>query len=44
MFGGATNYVRTLDRILDYVERAEPTTEELVEWHRSTFAKVQNRE
>ena len=43
MFGGATNYVRTLDRILDYVATTEPTTDELVEWHRTNFSNVQKR-
>ena len=43
MFGGATNYVETLDRILNYVSSSEPTTDELVDWHRSQFTNVQKR-
>lgn len=40
MFGGATNYVGTLDEILAFVRAQEPTTDELIEWHRDTFANV----
>lgn len=31
MFGGATNYVETLDRILAFVADHQPSTDELVE-------------
>ncbi len=44
MFGGATNYVATLDAILEFVESHSPTTDELVGWHRGTFERVSSRE
>ena len=40
MFGGATNYVETLDDVLEFVETNQPTTDELVGWHRGRFANV----
>jgi len=40
MFGGATNYVETVDTILNYVDEQHPTTDELVGWHRGHFARV----
>lgn len=40
MFGGATNYVETLNATLEFVETNQPTTNELVGWHRGTFANV----
>jgi len=44
MFGGATNYVETLDAVLECVETHNPTTDELVGWHRGTFRNVSSRE
>lgn len=44
MFGGATSYVDTLDAILAYVTSREPTTDELVGWHRGTFDRVSSRD
>jgi putative restriction endonuclease len=44
MFGGATQYVDTLDSILTFVETHQPTTDELVGWHRGTFANVSSRD
>lgn len=44
MFGGATKYVETLDSVLEFVASYEPTTDELVGWHRGTFANVSSRE
>jgi len=38
MFGGGTNYVDTLDAIVEFVDGYNPTTDELVGWHRGTFA------
>ena len=40
MFGGATRYVETLDSVLEFVADHEPTTDELVGWHRGTFDSV----
>lgn len=44
MFGGATQYVETLDLILEFVKSYNPTTDELVGWHRGTFANVSSRD
>jgi putative restriction endonuclease len=44
MFGGGTRYVETLDEILEFVESYQPTTDELVAWHRGTFSNVSSRE
>ena len=44
MFGGATSYVESLDSILDYVDEQQPTTEELVGWHRGHFTRVSSQE
>lgn len=44
MFGGATNYVETLDAILEFVSVHHPTTDELVGWHRGVFANVSSRD
>lgn len=44
MFGGGTRYVETLDSILEFVEAHEPTTDELVEWHRRTWTNVSSRD
>jgi len=44
MFGGATQYVETLDAILEFAATHQPTTDELVGWHRGTFARVSSRE
>ena len=44
MFGGATRYVETLDSVLEFVETNQPTTDELVEWHRTTFSNVSSRD
>ena len=40
MFGGATNYVETLNATLEFVETNQPTTDELVGWHRGRFVNV----
>lgn len=44
MFGGGARYVETLDAILAFVETHHPTTDELVGWHRGTFANVSSRD
>ena len=44
MFGGGTNYVDTLDAIIEFVDGYNPTTDELVGWHRGTFANVSSRD
>lgn len=44
MFGGGTRYVETLDAILAFVESHQPTTDELVGWHRGSFSKVSSRD
>jgi len=44
MFGGGTRYVETLDSILEFVEAYQPTTDELVGWHRGTFGNVSSRD
>ena len=44
MFGGGTRYVETLDVILEFVETHQPTTDELVRWHRRTFSNVSSRD
>ncbi|WP_265112033.1 HNH endonuclease [Halosolutus halophilus] len=44
MFGGATSYIETLDAILAYVDEQHPTTDELVGWHRGSFARVSSRD
>ena len=43
MFGGATRYVETLDEILAFVATHEPSTAELVGWHRGSFTTVSSR-
>jgi putative restriction endonuclease len=43
MFGGATHYVETLDAILEFVATHEPSTAELVGWHRGSFTNVSSR-
>ncbi|MDG5821644.1 HNH endonuclease signature motif containing protein [Natronococcus sp. A-GB7] len=43
MFGGATSYVKSLDSILNYADEQQPTTEELVGWHRGHFARVSSQ-
>lgn len=43
MFGGATRYVETLNAILEFVDSYQPTTDELVGWHRETFTRVSSR-
>jgi putative restriction endonuclease len=40
LFGGATRYVETLDAMLGFVAEHQPTTDELVGWHRGTFDRV----
>ncbi|MFD1646862.1 hypothetical protein [Haloarchaeobius litoreus] len=40
MFGGATRYVETLDSILEFVDAHNPSTDELVGWHRGQFDSV----
>jgi len=44
MFGGGTHYVDTLDAIIEFVESYNPTTDELVGWHRGTFENVSSRD
>ncbi|MFW5949827.1 MAG: HNH endonuclease [archaeon] len=44
MFGGGTQYVETLNAILEFAETHRPTTDELVGWHRGSFANVSSRE
>ena len=44
MFGGGTHYVDTLDAIIEFVRGYNPTTDELVGWHRGTFANVSSRD
>lgn len=44
MFGGGTQYVETLDAILEFVEAHHPTTDELIGWHRGSFANVSSRD
>ena len=44
MFGGATRYVDTLNVILQFVEEHQPTSDELVGWHRGTFSNVSSRQ
>ncbi|WP_233357341.1 hypothetical protein [Halococcoides cellulosivorans] len=44
IFGGGTQYVETLDSILEFVEAHQPTTNELVMWHREAFSNVSSRE
>ncbi|WP_433632675.1 HNH endonuclease [Halomicrococcus sp. NG-SE-24] len=44
MFGGGTQYIETLDAILDFVEAHQPTSDELVGWHRGSFPNVSSRD
>ncbi|MGQ3722727.1 HNH endonuclease [Natrialba aegyptia] len=44
MFGGATNYAETLDAIIEYVNSQQPTTDELVGWHRGRFERVSSQD
>ena len=44
MFGGATQYVETLDMVLGFVASHHPTIDELVGWHRGSFERVSSRE
>jgi putative restriction endonuclease len=44
MFGGGTQYVDTLDAILAFVDAHQPTTDELVGWHRGSFPNVSSRD
>lgn len=44
MFGGGTRYVDTLNSILEYVDANQPTTDELIGWHRGTFENVTSRD
>ncbi len=44
MFGGGTQYVDTLAAILAFVEAHQPTTDELVGWHRGSFQNVSSRD
>jgi len=44
MFGGGTQYVDTLDAIIEFVDGYNPTTDELVGWHRGSFANVSSRD
>lgn len=44
MFGGGDRYVETLTAILEYIEANQPTTDELVGWHRGAFENVSSRD
>jgi len=44
MFGGGTQYVETLKTILEFVEAHQPTTDELIGWHRGSFPNVSSRD
>ncbi len=44
MFGGGTRYVETLDAVLEFVTDHQPTTDELVGWHRGSFSNVSSRD
>ena len=44
MFGGGSKYVETLNAILAVVDEHQPTTDELIGWHRGTFQNVSSRE
>ena len=44
MFGGGAKYVETLDAILAFIEEHQPTTDELVGWHRGSFPNVSSRD
>lgn len=44
MFGGGTRYVETLDAVLEFVTDHQPTTDELVGWHRGSFSNVLRQE
>ena len=44
MFGGGSKYVETLNTILAVVNDHQPTTDELIGWHRGTFQNVSSRE
>jgi putative restriction endonuclease len=44
MFGGGTRYVETLDAVIAFVEAHQPTSDELVGWHRGSFQNVSSRD
>ena len=44
LFGGGTQYVETLDAVLEFVETHQPMTDELVGWHRGSFSNVSSRD
>ena len=44
MFGGGSQYVETLNAILAVIDNHQPTTDELIGWHRGTFQNVSSRE
>ena len=44
MYGGATQYVETLDDILDFVRAHNPTTDEIIGWHRGSFPQVSSQD
>lgn len=44
MFGGGTQYVDTLNAILEFVDAHQPTSDELVGWHRGSFPNVSSRD
>ncbi len=44
MFGGGDRYVETLNEILAFVDAHQPTTDELVGWHRGNFSSVSSRD
>ena len=44
MFGGGNQYVGTLNVILGFVDTNDPTTDELIGWHRGTLQNVSSEE
>ncbi|SDN14806.1 putative restriction endonuclease [Halogranum gelatinilyticum] len=44
MFGGASQYVESLNAVLKFVVTHHPSTDELVGWHRGSFANVSSRD
>jgi len=44
LFGGGTQYVETLDAVLEFVDAHQPTTDELVGWYRGSFSNVSSRD
>jgi putative restriction endonuclease len=44
MFGGGTQYVDTVNQILEYVDAHHPSMDDLVGWHRGAFANVSSQD